>query len=113
MDNNEVIIGGAIDNEDLTQGTSVYDQNIVEEVEAEAVTDFIKQLAYMIVSLIPVLAGFGFSYDWLNEDTVTQVSTAIITIVSAVITLIGIYKNHFSGKNAKAQKIALKKNGLK
>ncbi|UBH21862.1 SPP1 phage holin family protein [Macrococcus armenti] len=113
MDNNEVIIGGAIDNEEISQETTTYEQDIVKEVEAEAVTDFIKQIAYMIVSLIPVLAGFGFSYDWLNEDTVTQVSTAIITIVSAIITLIGIYKNHFSGKNAKAQKIALKKNGLK
>ncbi|WP_052255845.1 hypothetical protein, partial [Salinicoccus sp. YB14-2] len=57
------------------------------------------------------VAGFGL--DWLNEELINAFGLLLYAIAGFAYTAYTIYKNHFSGKKARVQNEALKKQGLK
>lgn len=83
------------------------------EVINEANRDLIKQFVGIFSAFIPILAAFGYRFEWLNEDMITMVATAIVLTTSFIVSVYTMWKNHYTSKKARKQKLALKQRGLK
>lgn len=84
-----------------------------DEVVNEANRDLIKQFVGIFSAIIPILAAFGYRFEWLNEDMLSMIATAIVLTTSFIVSVYTMWKNHYTSKKAQKQKLALKQRGLK
>lgn len=88
-------------------------KQIYEEVKSDARKGLIAQFTGILSALIPVLAILGISLDWLTEEFIDHLYVLLVAIALFAINVYTIYKNHFSGKDARRQNEVLKEKGLK
>lgn len=86
---------------------------INKEVEQDAKKGLVMQFTGMLSALIPVLAILGISLDWFTDDFVNNLYIFLMALVPFVVNLYTIYKNHFSGREAKEQNRVLKEEELR
>lgn len=91
----------------------IHKQMLETQVAKEAKQDLIKQFIGMLSALLPLLAILGISLDWFNEQFISSLNVFLVALVPFVYNLYAIYKNHYSGKKAQAEKKVLKERGLK
>src|SRR5699024_8296583 len=92
---------------------TVNEQKIKEQVKNEKISGLIQQVAGMLLAFSAFAGVAGFGMDWLNEELINSVTVLLYAVAGFGYTAYTIYKNHFSGKKARVQNEALKKQGLK
>lgn len=89
------------------------EKTIQEEVKKEAQKGMVSQFIGALSAALPVLAILGISLDWFNQQFIDALNVFLLALVPLAINLFTIWKNHYTGKHAKAQNAILKKKGLK
>ncbi|WJP97054.1 phage holin [Macrococcus bovicus] len=89
------------------------EQELKKQVDQEAIIDLIKQAVGIVSALLPFLAFLQWQPEWLTENNLQQFVVVSGLIVAFLFNVYSIYKNHYSGKHARVQKLFLKKKGLK
>ena len=92
---------------------TVSDRKIKREVESDKVKGLIHQILGILLAFSAFAGVAGFGLEWLDEELINSFGVLLYAIAGFGYTAYTIYKNHFSGKKARAQNEALKKKGLK
>ena len=93
--------------------TTVSEAKIKEQVKNDKVKGLIHQILGVLLAFSAFAGVAGFGLDWLNEELINSFGILLYAIAGFAYTAYTIYKNHFSGKKARVQNEALKKQGLK
>lgn len=92
---------------------TVNEQKIKDQVKNEKVRGLIHQVAGILLAFSAFAGVAGFGMEWLNEELINSFTVLLYAVAGFGYTAYTIYKNHFSGKKARVQNEALKKQGLK
>jgi len=93
--------------------TTVSEAKIKEQVKNDKVKGLIHQILGVLLAFSAFAGVAGFGMEWLNEELINSFGLLLYAVAGFAYTAYTIYKNHFSGKKARAQNEALKKQGLK
>lgn len=100
-------------NENREQKT-VNEVKINEEVRKDRLKGLIHQITGALLAFSAFAGVAGFGVGWLNEEIINSFGLFLYAAGGLGYTVYyGIYKNHFSGKNAQKQNKKLKEENLK
>ena len=83
-------------------------------MDADKLKQYIALFGGWLSALLLYLGTLNVRFDWIDQDSISNLQTFLIASIPFILAIYGVYKNSYRlSKKAKMQEETLKKNGLK